>query len=316
MNDMEDNMESTKIRSLPDAVSSLIHDGDSVCLAGLSHLIPYAVAHEIIRQGKRDLELMRAAPDLMCEQMLVADCLKKVTFSWAGNPGFGLLRVFRKAVEEGRIETEEYTHFGMVASLTAGAMHLPFFPVRTMAGTDLPKVNSHIRTISDPYTGEILHAVPALTPDVTVMHVQRCDAEGNGHIWGFIGEMKEAALASKRLILTTEEIVDTEVIRADPNRVLVPGFKVDAVVHVPWGAHPSYAQGYYDRDNAFYKEWSRFATDRERVNAWVAEYILSTRDQEAYLDKLGRDRLEGLKVPRKLAAPVNYGQYDGEALAK
>ena len=302
-------MLATKIRSLSDAVSSLILDGDSVCLAGLTHLIPYAAAHEIIRQGKRDLELIRATPDLMFEQMLVAGCLRKVTYSWAGNPGFGLLRVFRKAVEEGRIETEEYTHYGMVASLTAGAMHLPFFPVRTMAGTDFPKVNTRIRTVSDPYKGEILHTVPALNPDVTVLHVQRCDSQGNSHIWGFIGEMKEAALASKRLIITAEEIVDTEIIRSDPNRVLVPGFKVDAVVHIPWGAHPNYAQGYYDRDNAFYKDWSRFATDGERVKAWVEEYVLATNDQEAYLNRIGRERLEGLKVPEKLAAPVNYGMY-------
>lgn len=305
---------STKITSLPDAVSRLIHDGDSVCLAGLTHLIPYAAAHEIIRQGKRNLELIRATPDLLCEQMLAAGCLRKVVYSWAGNPGLGLLRVFRKAVEEGRIETEEYTHYGMIACLTAGAMHLPFFPIRTMAGTDLPRVNPRIKTVSDPYTGEVLHAVPALNPDVTVLHVQRSDPDGNAHIWGFTGELKEAALAAKRLIITAEEIADAEVILSDPNRVLVPGFKVDAVVHVPWGAHPSYAQGYYDRDNPFYEEWSRIATNEERVRTWVAENVLGTSDHQGYLDKVGRDRLEALKVPERLAAPVNYGSYGGEVL--
>lgn len=305
-----------KIMSLSDAVSRLIHDGDRVCLAGLTHLIPYAAAHEIIRQGKHDLELIRATPDLMCEQMLVAGCLRRVVYSWAGNPGYGLLRVLRKAMEEGRIETEEYTHYGMVARLTAGAMHLPFFPVRTMAGTDLPKVNPRIKTVSDPYTGEVLHVVPPLNPDVTVLHVQRSDPEGNSHIWGFVGEVKEAALAARRVILTAEEIVDTEVILSDPNRVLVPGFKVDAVVHVPWGAHPSYAQGYYDRDNRFYQEWSRFATDEGRLGAWVAEHILDTPNHDGYLNKIGRDRLESLRVPERLAAPVNYGSYGVEASAQ
>ncbi|MCL4553724.1 MAG: CoA transferase subunit A [Actinobacteria bacterium] len=301
----------SKVTTLSDAVSRLIDDGDSVCLAGLTHLIPYAAAHEIIRQGKRNLELIRATPDLLCEQMLVAGSLRKVVYSWAGNPGLGLLRVFRKAVEEGRIETEEYTHYGMVARLMAGAMHLPFFPIRTMAGTDLPKVNTNIKTISDPYTGEVLHTVPALNPDVTVMHVQRCDHQGNAHIWGFVGEVKEAAFAARRLIVTTEEVVNTEMILSDPNRVLVPGFKVDAVVAAPWGAHPSYAQGYYDRDNAFYHEWSQSTANEDRVRAWLAEYVLGTPNHVGYLERIGHHRLDGLRVPEGLAAPVNYGVYGG-----
>ncbi len=306
----------SKVTSLSDAVAGLIHDGDSVCLAGLTHLIPYAAAHEIIRQGKRDLELVRATPDLMCEQMLVAGILRKVVYSWAGNPGLGLLRVFRKAVEQGRVETEEYTHYGLVARLTAGAMHLPFFPMRSMMGTDLPRVNPNIKSVSDPYTGETLPVVPALNPDVTVIHAQRCDLQGNAHLWGFLGEVKEAAFAAKRLIVTAEEIVDSSVILSDPNRVLIPSFMVHAVVAVPWGAHPSYALGYYDRDNPFYQEWSRFATDEERLKAWVADHVLGTRDHEAYLDKIGRARLEALRVPEKLAAPVNYGIYTSEALAR
>lgn len=298
-----------KLTSLNDAVSRLIQDGETIYLAGFTHLIPFAVGHEIIRQRKRDLVLARATPDLVCDQMIAAGVVSKVIYSWAGNPGIGLLRAFRRAVEGGSVATEEYTHYAMVAMLAAGASRLPFFPIRSLSGSDLPRVNPKIRTVQDPYTGEVLHTVPALNPDVTVLHVQRCDAEGNSHVWGILGEQKEAAFAARKLLITAEEIVPSDVIRSDPNRVMVPGFKVDAVVQVPWGAHPSYAQGYYDRDNAFYLAWDRISADEARLTDWLATHVFGCHDHNGYTDRIGLDRLAGLRVPQRLAAPVNYGHY-------
>lgn len=298
-----------KLTTLQDAVARFVRDGDTVYLAGFTHLIPFAVGHEIVRQGRRGLTLARATPDLVYDQMIAAGCARRVVFSWAGNPGVGLLRAFRRAVERGELELEEYTHYMMVARLAAGASRLGFMPVRTGRGTDLVRANPNLRTVTDPFTGEVLTAVPALVPDVTVLHVQRCDEDGNAHIWGILGEQKEAAFAAKRLVVSAEEIVPTGVVRSDPNRVLVPGLKVDAVVHLPWCAHPSYAQGYYDRDNAFYLEWDRVSADEARLADWLAEFVLGTRDHEAYLERLGRDRLERLRVGPRLAAPVDYGDY-------
>jgi len=260
------------------------------------------------------LVLARATPDLVCDQLIAAGCLSKIIYSWAGNPGVGLLRAFRQAVEAGAVTTEEYTHYAMVARLAAGASRLPFFPIRSLAGSDLPGVNPNIRTVLDPYTGERLHTVPALNPDVAVLHVQRSDPEGNSHIWGILGEQKEAAFAAKKLIITAEEIVEPAVIRSDPNRVLVPGFKVDAVVHVPWGAHPSYAQGHYDRDNAFYLQWDQISADEERLADWLEEYVYSCDDHGQYVNRVGLDRLAALRVPEQLAAPVNYGRYGDEEI--
>jgi glutaconate CoA-transferase subunit A len=303
-----------KLTTLQDAVSRLVRDGDTVYLAGFTHLIPFAAGHEIIRQGRRDLTLARATPDLVYDQMIAAGCARKVVFSWAGNPGVGLLRALRRAAERGELEIEEYTHYQMVARLHAGATHLPFMPVRSGRGTDLPKVNPNLRTVQDPFTGEELTAVPALVPDVAVVHVQRCDEEGNAHIWGILGEQKEAAFAARRLILTAEEIVAPEVIRSDPNRVLIPGFKVDAVAHVPWCAHPSYAQGYYDRDNPFYLQWDAVSADETRLRDWLEAHVLGTKDHREYVRKLGLDDLSRLRVGPALAASVNYGAY-GEVSA-
>lgn len=299
----------SKLTTLQDAIARLVHDGDTVYLAGFTHLIPFAAGHEIIRQGRRDLTLARATPDLVYDQMIAAGCARKVVFSWAGNPGVGLLRAYRRAAENGSIELEEYTHYMMVARLAAGASRLGFMPVRSGRGTDLPRVNPKLKTVTDPFTGEQLTAVPALVPDITVLHVQRCDEDGNAHIWGILGEQKEAAFAARRLIVTAEEIVPTELIRSDPNRVMVPGLKVDAVVHVPWCAHPSYAQGHYDRDNAFYIEWDKVSADEARLTDWLEELVLGTSDHDGYLDRIGRGRLERLRVGSRLAAPVDYGDY-------
>ncbi len=296
-----------KRMSLAEAIDRYVHDGDLVYLAGFTHLIPFAAGHEIIRQRKRGLILARATPDLIYDQMVAAGCARRLIFSWAGNPGVGMLHAIRRAVEAGEIEIEEYTHFAMVARLTAGAAGLPFMPMRP-SGHDLPRVNPHYREITCPFTGERLMAVPALQPDVAIVHVQRADEEGNAQIWGIIGEQKEAALAARRVIVTAEEIVPPEVIRQDPNRTVIPGFLVTAVCHGPYGAHPSYAQGYYDRDNAFYVEWDAISRDPERLNAWLEEWVYGVPDRAAYWEKLGPQVHQRVAIRPAWSAPVNYGE--------
>src|SRR5213592_2823749 len=221
-----------------DAVSRFVHDGDTVVIEGFTHLICFAAGHEIIRQGRRDLTLARLTPDLIYDQMIAAGCARKLVFSWAGNPGVGSLHAFRRAIEgrraEAALEIEEYSHFGMVARFSAGAAGLPFWPLRNYDGTDLPVANPRIRQVTCPFTGDTLAAVPALEPDVTIVHAQRSDADGNAQVWGITGVQKEAAFAAKRVIVVAEEIVDESVVRADPNRTLIPGIIVDAVVREPW----------------------------------------------------------------------------------
>jgi len=247
---------SDKVMAMQDAVARFVHDGDTVVIEGFTHLICFAAGHEIIRQGRRDLTLARLTPDLIYDQMIAAGCARKLVFSWAGNPGVGSLHAFRRAIEgrraEAALEIEEYSHFGMVARFAAGAARLPFWPLRNYMGTDLPRANPRIKTVTCPYTGEALATVPALNPSVTIVHAQRADAAGNTQMWGLVGVQKEAAFASQRVIVVVEELVPEEVIRSDPNRTVIPSMIVSAVVVEPWGAHPSYAQGYYDRDNDFY----------------------------------------------------------------
>jgi glutaconate CoA-transferase subunit A len=250
------------IVSLREAIAEYVHDGDSIALEGFTHLICFAAAHEIIRQKRKNLTLCRLTPDLVADQMIAAGCLTKLVFSWAGNPGAGSLHAFRRATT---LELDEYSHFGMVSRFAAGASGLPFWPLRNYAGTDLPKVNANIRQVTCPFTGEQLAAVPALTPDVAIVHAQRADAEGNAQMWGVLGVQKEAAFAASRVIVVAEEIVSDAVIRADPNRTVIPSFIVDAVVREPWGAHPSYVQGYYDRDNEFYVAWEDISREPARL---------------------------------------------------
>src|SRR5271170_2012289 len=263
----------SKIMSMHDAVAAFVHDGDTVVIEGFTHLICFAAGHEIIRQGRRDLTLARLTPDLIYDQMIAAGCARTLVFSWAGNPGAGSLHAFRRAVEGGTIAIEEYSHFGMVARLAAGAARLPFGVLRDYMGTDLPVANPRIRTVACPYTGEALATVPALHPDVTIVHAQRADAEGNAQIWGLLGVQKEAAFAARRVIVVVEELVDAAVIRADPNRTIVPGLIVNAIVVEPWGAHPSYVQGAYDRDNAFYVDWDIISREATTLNAWLDEWV-------------------------------------------
>lgn len=299
----------TKLTSLTSAISQFVHDGDLVYAAGFTHLIPFAAAHEIIRQGKKNLTLARATPDILYDQMVAAGCAQKIIFSYSGNPGVGSLRIVRAEMEAGRLAYEEYSHFAMITRLTAGAAGLPFLPMKSVGTDDLAQVNPQYRTITDPYSGETLNTVPALNPDVAIIHAQRADANGNTQIWGIVGEQKEAAFASRRVIVTAEEIVDEAVIRSDPNRTIIPALVVSAVCHVPYCAHPSYTQGYYDRDNPFYLEWDKVSSQPDAVKAWLDEWVYGVADRAGYWAKLGADIHERLKVKPRWSQPVNYGDF-------
>ncbi len=298
-----------KFISLSEAVQENINPGDTVYAAGFTHLIPFAAGHEIIRQGINELVLARATPDLIYDQLVAAGCARKVIFSYMGNPGVGSLRIVRGEIEAGNLEWEEYSHFSMITRLQAGAAGLPFMLMNPTAAGDLERANPQYRTVKDPYSGQEVVTVPALNPDVAIVHVQRADSDGNAQIWGIIGEQKEAAFAAKRVILTAEEIVDQEVIRSDPNRTLIPGFIVDAVCHVPFAAHPSYTQGYYDRDNAFYLEWDSISRDKEAVHSYLEQWVFGVEDRTEYWNKLGTDVHARLQVASRPSATVNYGQY-------
>ncbi len=298
--------DSSKLLSMQEAVARHVRDGDVVVVEGFTHLISFAAGHEIIRQRRRDLTLCRLTPDLIYDQMIAAGCAKKLVFSWAGNPGVGSLHAFRRAVEGGTLEIEEYSHFGMVARFCAGAARLPFWTLRDYAGTDLPRVNPRIKSVTCPYTGELLATVPALNPDVTIVHAQRADAQGNAQIWGLLGVQKEAAFASQRVIVVVEELVDERVIRSDPNRTLIPAAIVTAVVVEPWGAHPSYAQGYYDRDNEFYVAWEAISRDSGELANYLDEFVYGVRDRAEYMEQQPR-LIERLKASEQRCAGVNYG---------
>ncbi|HYC06794.1 MAG TPA: CoA-transferase, partial [Candidatus Binatia bacterium] len=257
-----------------DAVADLVRDGDTVAIEGFTHLICFAAGHEIIRQRKRDLTLARLTPDLIYDQMIAGGVARKLIFSWLGNPGVGGLGAIRRRIEDADpapLEVEEYSHFGMVGRYTAGATNLPFYPLRSYFETDLPSANPLIRPIESPYGDGTVYAVPPLRPDVTIVHAQRADAEGNTQVWGLLGCQKEAAFAADRVIVVVEEVVDEAVIRADPNRTIIPGLIVDAVVVESFGAHPSYVQGAYDRDNRFYLDWDPITRDEDSIQAWLRD---------------------------------------------
>lgn len=303
-----------KVATMRDAIAELVRDGDTVAIEGFTHLICFAAGHEIIRQGRRDLTLARLTPDLVYDQMVAAGVASKLVFSWLGNPGVGSLHGIRRRLEADpdgaqRLQIEEYSHFGMVGRYTAGASRLPFFPLRSYVDSDLPRANPRIRPIASPYGDETVYAVPPLNPDVTIVHAQRASAAGDTQVWGLVGCQKEAAFAADRLIVVVEELVDEAVIRADPNRTLIPGLIVDAVVVEPWGAHPSYAQGHYDRDNAFYLEWDAISRDEARLQAWLDEWVRGVSGRAEYLDRLGADRLRALRPGPALSGAVDYGSY-------
>ncbi len=299
----------TKLIPLSEAIAKHVNDGDVVYAAGFTHLIPFAAGHEMIRQAKKDLTLARATPDLIYDQMVAAGCARKVIFSYMGNPGVGSLRIVRSAIEQGKLEWEEYSHFGMIARLQAGASGLPFLPMNQTGATDLEHANPNIKRIPDPFGGKDVIVVPALNPDVAIVHVQRADADGNAHLWGIIGEQKEAAFAARKVILTAEEIVDESVIRSDPNRTMIPGIVVSAVCHVPFACHPSYVQGYYDRDNEFYLAWDKVSESADATRQYLDEWVYGVKDRDEYWEKLGAETHQRLQVPHLMSEPINYGRY-------
>ncbi|HEU0041550.1 MAG TPA: CoA-transferase [Jiangellaceae bacterium] len=267
-----------EIVSLREAIAATVHDGDVVALEGFTHLIPVAAGHEIIRQGRRGLTLVRMTPDIIYDQLIGAGCARKLVFSWGGNPGVGSLHRFRDAVGSGwpvPLELEEHSHAGMANRYVAGAAGLPFAVLRGYRGTDLVDRTPNIAPITCPFTGEELTAVPALNPDVTVIHAQQADRAGNVAMWGITGVQKEAVLAATRSVVTVEEIVD-EIVPM-PGQVVLPAWVVGYVSHVPGGSHPSYAQGYSERDNAYYQAWDAISRDRQAFETWVADVVVAGR---------------------------------------
>jgi glutaconate CoA-transferase subunit A len=263
-----------EIVALEEGIAELVSDGDTVALEGFTHLIPHAAGHELIRQGRRGLTLIRLTPDVIYDQLIGAGCASRLVFSWGGNPGVGSLHRLREAVEHGwpePLELEEHSHAGMAAAYAAGAANLPFAVLRGYAGTDLPR-HTTVRFIDCPFTGERLAAVRALRPDVGIVHAQRADRQGNVQLWGISGVQKEAVLASARSLVTVEEIVDE--LEPVPGAIILPGWVVTAVATAPGGAHPSYVHGYYERDNAFYVRWDAISRDRQTFGEWIREHVL------------------------------------------
>jgi glutaconate CoA-transferase subunit A len=303
-----------KLCSMSEAISESVLPGSSVAIDGFTHLICFAAGHEIIRRGIKNLTAIRLTPDLVYDQMIEAGCVKKLIFSWAGNPGVGSLHALRRRTQKGQtqkpgdpLELEEYSHFGMVARLLAGSAGLPFWPLKNYRGTNIPDVNPLIKTIECPYTGERLATVPAIHPDVAVLHCQRADRSGNAQVWGLMGTQKETAFASKRVIIVAEEIVETSVLRSDPNRTLIPSIVVDHVVHEPWGAHPSYVQGHYDRDNDFYVKWEEISKSPETYQNYLADFVHGVKDRQGYVQKMGSASFAKLAAKAKFSEGVNYG---------
>lgn len=276
-----------RLLTLAEAVAELVPDGASVALEGFTHLIPFAAGHELIRQRRRGLHLIRMTPDLVYDQLIGMGCARRLTFSWGGNPGVGSLHRLRDAVEHGwpvPLELDEHGHAGLAAALSAGAARLPFGMLRGYLGSELPAHNPGIRSVRCPYTGETLATVPAINPDVTILHAQRADRRGNVAIAGIVGAQREAALAAARLLVTVEEIVDE--LPPALNGVVLPHFVVTAVAHCAGGAYPSYAHGLYERDNAFYQDWDAISRDRGRFLAWMGRHVLGTRDHREFLASL------------------------------
>ena len=278
---------SARFLSLADAVAEHVHDGACVALEGFTHLIPFAAGHEIIRQRRKDLHLVRMTPDLVYDQMIGMGCARQLTFSWGGNPGVGSLHRLRDAVEHAwpqPLRLHEHSHAGMAAAYCAGAARLPFGVLRGYLETDLPACNPDIGQVQCPFTGESLAAVAAINPDVTFLHAQFADRRGNVSLHGIVGACREAALAAKTLVVSVEEVVED--LAPAMNAILLPHWVVDVVVHCPGGAYPSYAQGFYERDNAFYRRWDGIARDRDAFLAWMQAHVLDTVDQRAFLGRL------------------------------
>jgi glutaconate CoA-transferase, subunit A len=278
----------SKIMPLADAIGRFVKDGQTVAMEGFTHLIPFAAGHEVIRQGRRDLTLVRMTPDIIYDQLIGMGCAAGLVFSWGGNPGVGSIHRFRDAIENGwprPLAIQEHSHADMAGRYQAGASGLPFSVLRGYVGSDLPRQNPNIRSITCPFTGEKLAATPAINPDVTVIHAQKADRKGNVLVSGIVGIQKEAVLAARAAIVTVEEIVDD--LEAVKNACFLPHWVLAAVCEVPYGAHPSYAHGYYGRDNAFCKAWDAIARDRDTFLAWMRKHVLGTKDHAQFLASAG-----------------------------
>jgi glutaconate CoA-transferase, subunit A len=297
-----------------EAISRFVTDGDTIFIGGFGNLYPYALAHEVLRQRKKDLILAKHSPELIGDQLIGAGCVKKLIFSWIGNPGVGSSHCFRRAVEQNvprQITIEEYTHASITAMLRAGATGIPFMATKTLIGSDLLKLESSekVRIMNCPFTGEKTVVVRALEPDVALIHAQRADEEGNIQAWGILSDIRDGAFASKKVVASVEEIVSSEVSRRDPNRTILPNFKVDAVVKEPWGAHPSASQGFYDRDNAFFLEYDKLTRTVDAFMAYLSKWVYSVRNRTEYLSLLGEAKLRSLKPEPRLSSPIDYGLY-------
>jgi glutaconate CoA-transferase, subunit A len=303
----------SKVTTMQDAVAELVRDGDTVAIEGFTHLICFAAGHEIIRQRRRDLTLARMTPDVVYDQMIGAGVASKLIFSWMGNPGVGNLHAVRRRIEgadPAALAIEEYSHFGMVCRYMAGAADLPFFPLRSYYESDIPAANPKIVSMTSPYDdGDEIYVVPPLKPDVAIVHAQRADEAGDTQIWGLLGCQKEVAFAAHKVIVVVEEVVEESVIRQDPNRTAIPGVIVDAVVQEPFGCHPSFAQGYYDRDNAFYLEWDAIAREQDRLEAWLDEWVYGLANHGEYVEKFGAAYWDRLRPEPALSGEVDYGRY-------
>ena len=299
-----------KLVSMSEAVAQFVPDGTSVAMSlQLEQMIPFAAAHEIIRQKKRNLTLIGPISDVLFDQLIGAGCAEKAIAAWVGNAMMGSAYNFRRAVEQGSLRVFNMTNLTLALALQAGAMGVPFLPTRSAQGSDTAKGNHFFYQIFSPFEPkESLWAVRALNPDVTIVHVQRADAEGNAHCWGSFGVMLEAVRAAKRVVVVAEEIVAAEIISSDPNRTVIPGFLVCAVVECPYGAHPSPVQGYYNRDDAFFPEYHDQTKTTEKSKAWLEEWVFGVRDRKEYLEKVGAERLAALSIKNHAyAAPADFG---------
>jgi glutaconate CoA-transferase subunit A len=302
-------MAQSKLFSLQEAVAQFIHDGNSIALGTAQEtLIPFAAGHEIIRQRKRDLTLIGPISDILFDQLIGAGCVRKIQAAWVGNVITGNAYNFRHAVESGQLEMEDYSNLAIAMALRAGAMGVPFMPTRTALGSGLYRTNPNLREMDCPFTGERLTAVAAINPDVTIIHVQRADKFGNAHSWGNMGITREACLAAKRILITAEEIVPTEVITSDPNRIITPAFKVNAVVHAPWGAHPSPVPGHYNRDHDAFLAYQETNKTPQTHAQWQAQWVDGVQSSADYLALLGEGKTTELRVKVKAETAVaDYG---------
>lgn len=297
----------SKYTSLAEAVDQNIADGDVVFVGGFGQCIPFAVGHEIIRQEMKNLTLCRSGADILFDLLIAAGTTRKVIAGYVGNPGIGLAHAFRRAVQSGAIEVEDWTNFSIVLRLHAGALGIPFIPTSTLIGGDIPG-HVDVRSIQCPFTGEVLRAIPALRPDVAIVHAQRADEDGNIQLFGLAGDTLEGALASRRIIATVEEIVPRSVVRQMPERTVLPGFRMAAVSHVPWGAYPSYVDGYYTRDDQAYGEWDERARSHERLAAYIDADIRSVENFAETMELIDKSRLEALRAARRKPPELSQGR--------